>query len=161
MIDQVELKDSGLRTAVGRVGARSGSQRDALRARIVLLRAEEYKETAVAERLHVRPATVCKWSQRFELHRLEGLQDQLGRGRRSWLSEEQIAAVITRVIQPPVGRGRWSVRAPEAVAIDFWPFHGTRYDARIGIVEICRNDNQRLVVSKIGGALSVRMRLFT
>jgi len=49
----------------------------------------------------------------------------------------------------------------QILAIDFWPLHGTRYDARIGIVEICRNDNQRLVVSKIGGALSVRMRLFT
>src|SRR6516164_5143092 len=29
----------------------------------------------------------------------------------SWLSEEQIAAVITRVTQPPAGQGRWSVRS--------------------------------------------------
>jgi transposase len=94
-----------------RVRAGSGSQRDGLRARIILLRAEGHKETAIAEKLHVSVATVCKWSQRFELHGLEGLKDQEGRGRRSWLSEEKIAAVVSRVTQPPAGRGRWSVRS--------------------------------------------------
>jgi transposase len=39
------------------------------------------------------------------------LQDVEGRGRRSWLSEDKIAAVITGVTQPPAGRGRWSVRS--------------------------------------------------
>lgn len=94
-----------------RVRAGSGSQRDGLRARIILLRAEGHKETAIAEKLNLSVATVCKWSQRFELQGLEGLEDQEGRGRRSWLSEEKIAAVISRVTQPPAGRGRWSVRS--------------------------------------------------
>jgi hypothetical protein len=35
-----------------------------------------------------------KWSQRFELSGLEGPQDQEGRGRPSWLSEEQIPTTI-------------------------------------------------------------------
>jgi transposase len=94
-----------------RVRAGSGSQRDGLRARIILLRAEGHKETAIAEKLNLSVATVCKWSQRFELQGLEGLEDQEGRGRRSWLSEEKIAAVISRVTQPPAGLGRWSVRS--------------------------------------------------
>jgi transposase len=93
------------------VRAGSGSQRDGLRARIVLLRSEGYKETAVADKLHISLATVCKWSQRFELGGLAGLQDQEGRGRHSWLSQDKIGAVISRVTQPPAGRGRWSVRS--------------------------------------------------
>lgn len=110
-ISPVEITPEEKSELLRRVGARSGSQRDALRARVILLRAEGYKETEVAEKLDISPATVCKWSQRFELSGLEGLQDQEGRGRPSWLSEEQIAAVITRVTQPPAGRGRWSVRS--------------------------------------------------
>ena len=110
-ISPVEITPEERAELLRRIGARSGSQRDALRARIVLLRAEGYKETAIAEKLHISPATVCKWSQRFELAGLEGLQDVEGRGRRSWLSEDKIAAVITRVTQPPAGRGRWSVRS--------------------------------------------------
>ena len=110
-ISAVEITPEERAELLRRIGARSGSQRDALRARIVLLRAEGYKETATAEKLHISPATVCKWSQRFELAGLEGLQDVEGRGRRSWLSEDKIAAVITRVTQPPAGRGRWSVRS--------------------------------------------------
>jgi len=110
-ISLVEITPEERAELLRRIGARSGSQRDALRARIVLLRAEGYKETATAEKLHISPATVCKWSQRFELAGLEGLQDIEGRGRRSWLSEDKLAAVITRVTQPPAGRGRWSVRS--------------------------------------------------
>ena len=110
-ISAVEITPEERGELLRRIGARSGSQRDALRARIVLLRAEGYRETAIAEKLHISPATVCKWSQRFELAGLEGLQDVEGRGRRSWLSEDKIAAVITRVTQPPAGRGRWSVRS--------------------------------------------------
>jgi transposase len=110
-ISRVEITPEERAELLRRIGARSGSQRDALRARIVLLRAEGYKETAIAEKLHISPATVCKWSQRFELAGLEGLQDVEGRGRRSWLSEDKIGAVITRVTQPPAGRGRWSVRS--------------------------------------------------
>ena len=94
-----------------RARASTGSQRDALRARIVLLRAEGHKEVEISEKLRVSPTTVCKWSQRFELNGLEGLRDQEGRGRRSWLSNEKVEAVITRVTQPPAGRARWSVRS--------------------------------------------------
>jgi transposase len=110
-VSSIEVTTEDKAELLRRVRAGSGSQRDGLRARIVLLRAEGHKETAVAQKLHISPATVCKWSQHFELHGLEGLQDKEGRGRRSWLSEKQIAAVITRVTQPPAGKGRWSVRS--------------------------------------------------
>ena len=68
-----------------RVRAPTSSQRDGLRARIVLLRGEGLKEKDVAEKLATSVTTVSLWSQRFEQDRLEGLRDKPGRGRKSWL----------------------------------------------------------------------------
>ncbi len=48
-----------------RVRASTTSQRDGLRARIVLLRAEGRTLQDVAQRLQVSVPCVCKWSQRF------------------------------------------------------------------------------------------------
>jgi transposase len=55
----------------------------------------------VAQELKLSMATISKWSQRFECQGLEGLDDQEGRGRCGWLSEDRIAKVISRVAQPP------------------------------------------------------------
>jgi hypothetical protein len=57
-ISPVEISPEEKSELLRRVGARSGSQRDALRASIVLLRAEGYKEMAVAEKLHISPANL-------------------------------------------------------------------------------------------------------
>ena len=59
-----------------RVRAPTSSQRDGLRARIVLLRGEGLKEKDVAEKLATSVTTVSLWSQRFERNRLEGLRDK-------------------------------------------------------------------------------------
>src|SRR5215471_12582702 len=93
-----------------RVRASATSQRDVLRARIVLLRAEGLKEKEVAARVRTSLTTVSLWSQRFERNGLEGLKDRPGRGRKPWLPVEKIQKVITAVTQPPKGRRRWSVR---------------------------------------------------
>ena len=44
----------------------------ARRARIILACAEGRDSKVVARRLHVTPATVCKWRGRFVRHRLDG-----------------------------------------------------------------------------------------
>jgi len=93
-----------------RVRASTTSQRDVLRARIVLLRAEGLKEKEVAASVRTSLTTVSLWSQRFERNGLEGLKDRPGRGRKPWLPVEKIQKVITAVTQPPQGRRRWSVR---------------------------------------------------
>jgi transposase len=88
-----------------------GSQRDGLRARIVLRRAEGAGEVEVAGELGVSLATVSTWSRRFELQGLDGLKDRPGRGRKAWLPTHKVRQVITRVVQPPKGKKKWSTRS--------------------------------------------------
>ena len=55
---------------------RSTAQALALRARIVLARAEGEQSKVVAARLAIDPDTVSKWRRRFAEHRFEGLWDE-------------------------------------------------------------------------------------
>src|ERR1700752_2223965 len=82
----------------------TATQRDALRARIILLRSQGKKEADVAKVVGASVNTVSLWSKRFESGGLDGLKDEKGRGRKSWLPPEQVRQVITRVTQPPKGR---------------------------------------------------------
>lgn len=93
-----------------RVASSTASQRDALRARIILLRAQGNKEADVAKAVGASVNTVSLWSKRFDSRGLEGLTDEKGRGRKSWLPVEKVRQVITRVTQPPAGRKKWSTR---------------------------------------------------
>ncbi len=94
--------------------SKTGSQRDGLRARIVLRRAGGLRERDVAAALGVSLTTVSTWSRRFELQGLDGLKDTPGRGRKSWLAADKVRQVITRVVQPPKGKKKWSTRTMAA-----------------------------------------------
>ena len=97
-------------------GSKTGSQRDGLRARIVLRRSEGSPEAKVAAALGVSINTVSTWSRRFEQQGLEGLRDRPGRGRKPWLPAAKVRQVITRVVQPPKGKKKWSTRSMAAAA---------------------------------------------
>ena len=99
-----------------RVQSPTTPQRDAIRARIVLLRAAGGGEADVARSVGVSINTVSLWSRRFEHDGLKGLKDHPGRGRKSWLAPEKIRKVITQVTQPPKGRKKWSTRSMAAAA---------------------------------------------
>ena len=109
-ISLIELTPEERRTLVQRAHARTTAQRDALRARIILLRAEGRKEAEVAQLTGTSLTTVSLWSSRFEEQGLAGLQDKKGRGRKPFLPLEKVRQVITRVTQPPKGKRRWSTR---------------------------------------------------
>jgi transposase len=94
-----------------RTKAATTPRRDALRAEIILLRAEGVKEIDVASQLQVSLNCVSKWSKRFDLQGLAGLVDLSGRGRKPYLPLEQVEKVITKATRPPAGRSRWSVRS--------------------------------------------------
>jgi transposase len=96
------------------VASPTASQRDALRARIVLLRGEGRKEADVAAATGVSINTVSLWSKRFEENGLKGLSDAPGRGRKASLAPEKVRKVVTEVTQPPAGRNKWSTRTMAA-----------------------------------------------
>jgi len=107
-----------------RIRSSTTTQRDALRARIVLLRAEGRSEVEVAGTTGVSVNTVSLWSRRFEFGGLEGLVDAPGRGRKPSLPESKVQQVITKVTQPPAGRQRWSTRSmASAVGISHQSVH--------------------------------------
>ena len=97
-----------------RVHAGTTSQRDCLRARIILLRADGMRQEDVGREVGLSTTSVNKWSQRFARHGLEGLKDQSGRGRKSSILLEKVEQVITQARQAPPGRQRWSSRTMAA-----------------------------------------------
>mgnify|MGYP006295811359 FL=1 len=90
--------------------APTSAQRDSLRAAIVLERADGKRQVDVAEHLDVSVACVNRWSRRFEIEGLAGLQDRPGRGRPATIPAETVNQVITTATQPPKPRKRWSTR---------------------------------------------------
>ena len=113
-VTHIELTTEESQELQRRVQARTTTQRDLLRARIVLLRAEGMKQQDVAEALSVSIVCVNRWSQRFEREGLAGLRDKQGRGRRETIPLETVEQVITQVGQEPQGRRRWSTRTMAA-----------------------------------------------
>ena len=109
-ISKVDLTEPERQELESRVKAPTASQRDSLRAAIILRRAEGIKQAQVARELGVSVACVNKWSQRFERDGLDGLQDAKGRGRRPSLAADKVEQVITGATQPPKPRTRWTVR---------------------------------------------------
>src|SRR6202035_1097009 len=83
----------------------------ARRARIVLACAAGTDSQVVARRLHVTPATVCKWRGRFVRQRLDGLYDEPRPGARRTITDEQVEQVVIRTLETtPRGATHWSTR---------------------------------------------------
>ena len=97
-----------------RVRAGKTSQRDLLRARIVLLRAKGRSQRRVADELGTTVVTVNKWSQRFERSGLAGLSDRPGRGRKPSIPLETVEQVILKASEPAGGLKRRSTRVTAA-----------------------------------------------
>jgi transposase len=84
----------------------------ALRARIVLFCATGLSNTAVAHRLHLTGATVCKWRQRFVQFRLDGLLDEPRPGTSRRLSDAAVERVLARTLETqPEAATHWSTRS--------------------------------------------------
>jgi len=83
----------------------------ARRARVVLACAAGADNKVVARRLHVTPATVCKWRGRFVRQRLDGLYDEPRPGAPRTITDEQVEQVIIRTLETtPSGATHWSTR---------------------------------------------------
>ncbi|MGB9454582.1 MAG: IS630 family transposase [Bryobacteraceae bacterium] len=87
------------------------SQAGAMRARIVLGCDEGLGNGAVAKKLHITGATVCKWRERFRVNRLEGLLDEPRPGAPRSITDAQVEQVITNTLESmPLNSTHWSSR---------------------------------------------------
>jgi transposase len=87
------------------------AQAMAMRARIVLGCDEGLSNGAVAKKLKITGATVCKWRERFRLNRLEGLLDEPRLGAPRSITDKQVEAVITKTLESmPANSTHWSTR---------------------------------------------------
>jgi transposase len=109
-IEVLRLTDSEESELQRRVNAPSTPKRDSLRAEIILLRARGIRQTRIAKKIKKCVSTVNKWSRRFKLYGLPGLNDLSGRGRKDSLPMDKVETVVTKVTKPPHGRTRWSTR---------------------------------------------------
>ena len=109
---QIELTVEERTTLESITRSPSAAQRDALRARIVLLAGEGQRNEQIQERLGVSKPVVIKWRRRYAADRLAGLVDEPGRGRRRKYDADirhRIAATACRTPPESVGT-HWSVR---------------------------------------------------
>src|SRR5438034_1291586 len=87
------------------------AQAMAMRARIVLGCEEGMSNGAVASKLYITGATVCKWRERFRLNRLEGLLDEPRPGAPRSITDTQVEEVVTRTLESmPEQSTHWSTR---------------------------------------------------
>ncbi|HWI69269.1 MAG TPA: IS630 family transposase [Nitrospiraceae bacterium] len=87
------------------------AQAIAMRARIVLGCDEGLRNGAVAKRLHITGATVCKWRERFRVNRLEGLLDEPRPGAPRSITDAQVEQVVTKTLESmPENSTHWSSR---------------------------------------------------
>ncbi|VVQ38477.1 IS630 family transposase ISPsy25 [Pseudomonas fluorescens] len=98
-------------------------QREGRRARIILLAAEGGTRDNIARLTGFSCPTITHWCQRFQVHRLDGLVDKPGRGRKSSLPAETVRGVLEQVTRPRSGEPRWSCRMARAAGISSTPVH--------------------------------------
>ena len=85
--------------------------RDVFRARIVLLAAEGRESRDIAAQLNTGQDTVSKWRRRFAQHRLDGLTERSGRGRKRHYTDQVIERIVEDTLHTtPAQATHWSTR---------------------------------------------------
>ena len=83
------------------------------RAQIVLACAAGESNVAIAQRMRLHQATVANWRKRYLRGGIEGLHDELRRGRPRTYEDDRVAETLNTALQttPRDGSTHWSVRA--------------------------------------------------
>ena len=93
------------------VRARSSPQDLVMRAKVILLSADDIGSAEVAERCAVSVQTVAVWRRRFRASGLAGLHTEIRSGRPRSIDDEQVAALVKQVLsEKPKGATHWTVR---------------------------------------------------
>src|SRR5690242_6216229 len=107
---KIELAAEEAEELSRRARATSVSVRDRQRAEIIVLSAQGVTQQRIAEQLGISRVAVNRWVGRFALHRLDGLNNRAGRGRKPWLPQAAVQQVVEQAVTPPAHLGRWSCR---------------------------------------------------
>src|SRR6202521_2413742 len=107
---RIELAAEEAEELSRRARATTVSVRDRRRAEIIVLSAQGLTQQRIAEQLGISRLAVNRWVGRFALHRLAGLTDRAGRGRKPWLPQAAVQQVVEQAVTPPPHLGRWSCR---------------------------------------------------
>jgi transposase len=92
--------------------ARTSPHRLVVRSRIVLMAAEGLKTRVIAGKLHVAPATVRLWCERFDRHGLAALvRDAPGRGRKRGMSRQAVISVLRTMLEHQAPMDGWTARS--------------------------------------------------
>ena len=105
---EVRLRPEDRAVLEARVRSPATTQRDALRARVVLLAAEGRSTRSIADELEIMPNTVSTWRARYASEGLPGLADKPRPGPKPKYTAEtarRVLAVLER--PPPAGYARW------------------------------------------------------
>jgi transposase len=76
------------------------------RAKVVLAALEGEGVGAIAQRLHLSPATVYLWLHRYEEHGFAGLEDQSRSGRPPTYTPEQVGTIVATALSDPQALGQ-------------------------------------------------------
>jgi transposase len=108
----IELTDDERAQLESWARRRTSAQALALRSRIVLLAAEDFNNTEIAERLGVHRPMVRKWRGRFAEHRLDGLTDEPRPGRPRTVTDDRAEGVGVKTLETtPEGATHWATRS--------------------------------------------------
>ncbi|HLI16335.1 MAG TPA: IS630 family transposase [Acidimicrobiales bacterium] len=117
----MRLSDADRAVLEQRASSRTVAHRDVVRARIVLLAANDVTNVAIARRVGVCVDAVSKWRKRFCAEGLAGLADRKRSGRPRRFSGEVVAHVKAMACEPPGRREvpltRWSSHELAAQAV--------------------------------------------
>jgi len=87
------------------------TQREALRARIILLAASGWRNDRIARELAVMPSTVSNWRYRFARLGMAGLADAPRPGRPLAHLPAEVRRMLEQMTRPPEGQTRWTCRS--------------------------------------------------
>ena len=93
--------------------SRTAAYRDVQRAKALLMAADGFATTRVADMIGVSPATVTRWREGFEQDGLKAsVKVRPGRGRKPSISPEKVAEIVHATLhEKPVGETHWSCRS--------------------------------------------------
>jgi len=107
---EVQLTAEERKTLEAVVRKDTSEQRMVLRARIILLASEGYRNDEIMKQLKISKPVVTKWRRRFVQERLQGLQDAPRPGKPRLYGPEIRIKIATEACKPPEGQTHWSTR---------------------------------------------------